>query len=141
MPSRIPKGKKQLNVLINEDVLEKFRRLVKMKYTNLKGVMSLEVEQALKHWILLHTQDAHKPMIASPNPQPNVAIVFQQVKDYLKNKYGIEFFPGQQIHRRFIVEGIRVVRGTDPRTVRKWVSLFLEYKLIKPISANLFEVL
>jgi len=64
-----------------------------------------------------------------------------EVKNYLKERYGMLMISGQHISRRFLVEAIMATRGIDPRTVRKWIKLFLQYKLIKHISGELYEVI
>lgn len=136
---KIPKGKVGVFLYIDEHIWKEFRRLAFMKHESFHGALSYEVEEALRNWILLHqSQHAQKP--CKINPVPKVHKVFMEVKRYLKEKYGMLMMSGQHISRRFLVEAIMATRGIDPRTVRKWIRLFLEYKLIKHISGELYEV-
>ena len=137
---RLPRGKVGVYVYLDEKLYKELRRLIKMKYEQFHGAFSHEINEAIRNWLLLHTQNAHKAMSASLNPQPKVGMIFEEIKEYLRNRYDIMFFPGQQLPKKLIVEAIRAVRGTDERTVRKWLKLFMEYKLIKPVSPHVFEI-
>jgi len=140
MPGRnkIPKGKAQLNVLISEKLKNKLIDLVKVKYPSLRGGLSTEVENALAHWISLHTQKhTNSSQINKINPLPKAKVVFEQIKVYLKEKYG---FPPQQVTYRDLEEAISMVRGSDKRTVRKWMNEFIKWKLIKHIVGQVYEI-
>jgi len=39
-----------------------------------------------------------------------------------------------------LIDAISAIRGTDKRTIRKWMDLFVKYKLIKWIAGEIFEV-
>jgi len=47
---RLPKGKVQLNIYLDEELVKKLRSVVKAKYESLRGV-SKEVELALRAWL------------------------------------------------------------------------------------------
>jgi len=130
----------KLGVFIDRKVVEKLRELISLKYKKYeKGLLSYEVEQALRNWIALHT-NTHK--ISIPNPPSKTAIVFAQIKSYLETNYYIDGLrTGMQIPVKHIVEAIASVRGGDRRTIRRWLKEFERYKLIKPITHKLYEVL
>jgi len=141
--AKIPKGKADLHVLVDKKVYEEIKRLALLKYEKAHGAISYEVEQALRNWIALHSQEPHKP-IAKVNPQPKVFAVFGEVKKYLMERYDRDYkviVQGTQIPRRLLVEAIKAVRGYDPRTVENWMRNFVEAKLIKHIAGEVYEVL
>ena len=137
---KIPKGKVGVFLYIDERIWKEFRRLAFMKHESFHGALSYEVEEALRNWILLH-QSPHTQKTHKINPNPKVYKAFMEVKKYLRERYGILMISGQHIIRRHLVEAIMATRGVDPRTVQKWIKLFLEYKLIKHISGELYEVI
>ena len=137
---KIPKGKVGVFLYIDKRIWQEFRRLAFMKHENFHGALSYEVNEALRNWILLHYSQ-HRQNTHKINPVPKVHKAFMEVKKYLKEKYGMLMISGQHISRRFLVEAIMATRGTDPRTVRKWIKLFLQYKLIKHINGELYEII
>jgi len=163
MPVRLPRGKVQLNIIIDEKVANELYNLVKIKYQGLKGGLSYEVEEALKNWLALHAQNARKNGDPERNPYNGFETVevrqnnlgssvgltvpskvhqaFDQVKEYLRTKYGYEFFPGQQVHFKLLREAIAATRGSDGRTIERWLNTFSLFGLIKPISPNVWEIL
>lgn len=134
--------KVQLKVYIPLNLSLNLRVLIQNKYSKYeKGLLSYEVEQAIRSWIALHTQ-AQLPLDAKPpNPIPKVASVFMQVKEYLLHKYFDELKVGQQIPRRFLDEAIEAIRGSDKRTIEKWLRSFEKFHLAKPISSAAWEIL
>lgn len=145
---KVPKGKAAVLVYIDENLWREFRDLVRRKHEEFKGSVSYEVEQALQHWLALHREKERNSngvgfKILNPqNPPPKVLKAFAQVKEYLKEKYGYAaIVTGSQIPRKHIVEAVEFVRGHDPKTIEKWMSLFRKYRLIKPLSPEVFEVL
>lgn len=132
--------KVQILLWINKSIDVKFRNLIQQKYPKYeKGLLSYEAEMALRSWIALHT-NAQRSLI-SPNPVPKVAIAFAQVKEFLKTKYYTELSTGQQINLLHIKEAIMSVRGSDPRTVTKWLKVFHKFDLIKPVAGNIWEIM
>jgi len=107
-----------------------------------KGLLSYEVEQALRYWLALHTK-AQKSLgrPKKPNPTPRVIIAFAEVRDYLLHKYYDELTPGQQIPRVFLEEAIMATRGSDPRTIRKWLRTFERMGLVKCVTPASWKVM
>ena len=131
--------KVQLKVYIDEEINKKLREIIVMKYRTLeKGLLSREVQEALAYWIRLHTQRHTGPVqLNKLNPHPKAFDVFEQVKDYLRKKY--KYLP-QQVTFNDLAEAISAVRGSDKRTIRKWLDEFLKWKLVKPIAPQVFEL-
>jgi hypothetical protein len=138
----VGQGKKvKVGVFMPEDLIEKFRSLIHQKYKSYeKGLLSYEFELLIRHWIDLHTNTLTQD-IATPNLTPRVALVFALVKKYLLDNFYFELRPGQQIPLAHLEKAIMEVRGTDPRTVRKWLQTFHRMGLAKPITPYVWEIL
>ena len=118
----------------------KFREFVAQQYGKVsKGLLSFEVSQALQAWIGTHkstqTELSHKP----PNPVPNVFVVKEEVKKYLQVTFGYEQI--YKVPKNHLILALSSLRGTDERTVRKWVKLFEKYKVIKWVTPSVVEFL
>ncbi len=132
--------KVQILFWINKSIDTKFRKLIQDKYPQYeKGLLSYEAELALRNWLAIH-KNAQTQLI-KPNPIPKVQIAFAQVKNYLLATYYFELFTGSQIQLKHIKQAIEAVRGTDPRTVTKWLKTFRKFDLIKPISGQIWEIM
>ena len=141
--------KVKITAYIPEDLNRALRELIQKKYRRYeKGLLSWEITQALYHWVYLHAGGTHKNTQATDlsnieikinpvNPPPKVLAVYNAVKRYIFEKMG---GPVQSIDYNILKEAIEHVRGTDRRTIRKWIDLFLRYKLIKRISYSVFEL-
>jgi hypothetical protein len=128
---------------IPESLDTRFRELISQKYKKYeKGLLSYELEMALRSWLSLHTkaQTEINPQHL-PNPTPKVQVVFLQIKKWLLNGLYHEIVPGQQIPTLHLRKAIMNVRGSDPRTVKKWLKVFHRNGLIKPVTGATWEVL
>jgi hypothetical protein len=134
-------GRSKIGFFLSDEIIEKFRLLVQQKYKSYeKGLLSHECELALRHWVALHTNTQTEDIV-TPNPTPRVALVFARVKKYLLDNFYFELRPGQQIPLAHLEKAIMEVRGTDPRTVRKWLQTFRRMGLAKPITPYVWEIL
>jgi hypothetical protein len=133
----------KIGLFIDTEIASKFRSLIQEKYkTYEKGLLSYEAEMALRHWLSLHAGTQTSVNMNVPNPTPKVALVFAQVKNLLMTKFGyFEIKTGQQIPKIHLENAIADVRGSDERTVVKWLKLFGKMKLVKPITAGMWEIL
>jgi len=133
----------QLKVWISKKANDDLRNLIMHKYEQYeKGLLSYEVEQAIKSWVALHTK-AQKSLDQrkKANPPPRVIIAFAEVRDYLLRKYYAELTPGQQIPRVFLEEAIMTTRGSDPRTIHKWLRVFERMGLIKCVTSASWKIM
>jgi len=135
--------KVQLKIYLPRNLVEELKRLTLSKYGKFHGALSYEVEQALGVWLATHTQNHTKQLVINTaNPQPKVFKVWNQVKAYLKEKFGYNsIFPQQLIPKKHIIEAITAIRGNDERTIQKWLNNFQKYQLIKWIGGEVYEVL
>lgn len=141
---RCPKGKIGVYFYIQKKLLEEFRQLAFQKHGTFQGVLSSEAEEALRNWLVLNTQNHTKQLVIinQVNPAPKVYRAFNEVKEYLKQKYQYAaIIPGQQIPRRHLMEAISMTRGVDPRTIRAWLKRFTQAKVMKWIAGEIYEVL
>ena len=142
--TKIPKGKTILYVYIDEDLNKQLRTLIIKKYGEYRrGLLSAEVENALRVWLSTHksTQTQELTVLRPANPIPKYWRVFQECKKFIEQRYGVDFKEVYQIPLKFMVEAIQFTRGSDKRTVRKWLRVFEEQHLIKFISPGVIEVL
>jgi len=133
----------QLKVWISKKANDDLRNLIMRKYEQYeRGLLSYEVEQAIKSWVALHTK-AQKSLDQrkKSNPTPRVIIAFAEVRDYLLRKYYDELTPGQQIPRVFLEEAIMATRGSDPRTIRKWFRIFERMGLVKCVTSASWKIM
>lgn len=135
--------KVKLQAWVNQSLDTKFRELINQKYKKYeKGLLSYEVEMALRHWLSLHTnaQSEINPQHL-PNPTPKVQLIFAQIKDFLLKDLYYEIIPGQQIPVIHLRRAIENIRGSDPRTVKKWLKVFHKNGLVKPVTSATWEVM
>ena len=145
---KAPKDKVGVYVLIDRRTWEEFRRLAFMKHEGLHGTLSYEVEQALRAWLALHRsppggreiQRNFSKVSSKVNPTPKVLRAFEQVKEYLAKKFNCPITTGSQVSRDHLIEAIANTRGTDPKTINKWLNLFEKFKLVKHIAGKVYEV-
>jgi len=139
---RFKEDLEQLHLWIPRSVVRRFRELIAVKYkTYEKGLLSWEATQALQNWIELHMGEHTRAQISRPNPPANVYKVYLQVRDWMELECGREFERGNQVGAPFLEKAIAAVRGGDKRTIRKWMKLFHQFGLIKPLTAGVWELL
>lgn len=135
------KNKVQLGFYISSDLDKKFREFLVFKYRTIeRGLISNEIEQALGHWIALHTKAQKTLVDKAPNPLPKVTKVFLEIKQYLLSRYYEVLEPGTVVPWSFLKEAIKQTRGSDKRTIQKWLKVFHQSKLIKPLEGNSWEL-
>ena len=130
--------KVKVGFFLDEELVEEFRRFVVLKHGKYeKGIFSYEMELALKHWMSLHTKtqnsknfDIKVPSL-SKNPPSKVRLVYAMVKEFLWIQHCIDFTEVNIVPIQFVERAIKVIRGTDPRTVKKWINAMKEFGLIK----------
>ena len=132
----------KLGVFLPKSLVENFRNLIMQKYNRYeKGLLSYEVEMALRSWLALHTKAQKTLEVKKPNPTPKVYMYFAEVKDYLLRKYYTELWSGQQIPYKHLEEAIINTRGADKRTVQKWLRIFHTSGLVKPVTSASWEIM
>jgi len=138
---RVCEERVKIGFYLNSSTIEKFRKLIQMKYKKYeKGLLSYELENAILNWLALHTQAQTRLNGSIPNPEPKVAIVFLQVKNYLLTHFYESLSLSQQVQKTHLDQAIMAVRGSDKRTLQKWLRIFVKFHLIKHTVGNLWEI-
>ncbi len=137
------KGKVQLHCNISEDVDKRLRAFIAQKYVKYeKGLLSIEVEDAIKYWVSLHTREQSQLTSTPINPMPSASLIFARVRQYLAQTYFCgDLRQGTAVPTKLIKEAIGAIRGTDHRTIEKWLHIFSNFHLIKAISTTTWEVM
>jgi len=139
----VKKGNIGIGLSISESLFIRFRQFLALKYGVVqKGLISSEVELALEAFMAEHGSHTHKTqtnLMNTPNPTPLIYRVKEEVKEYMKEKMGYEVI--YQVPIRHVKEAIAMVRGSDKRTVTKWLKDFKKYKVLKDITLNMVEFL
>lgn len=131
--------KVQIKAYVPKSLDKAFRALIAQKYGEFrKGYLSWEITQALHAWIAEHNLQQQLNKNRS-NPGPRVKKVAEQVKQYLMDHFGYKII--YTVPVKHIVTAIANVRGSDDRTIRKWLKLFAQQKIIKYISPMVVEFL
>ena len=131
--------KVKLQVYIEKRINDDLRSLIAEKYQTFeKGLLSYEVQKAIESRISTYRSTQAAP-IRAPNPVPRVHVVREQVKDYLRNE--LHYYDIHEVPLRHVTEAIGAIRGTDSRTVLKWIRDFERYKIIKYVTPKVVEFL
>lgn len=135
-------AKVQVLVWLEPETNTKLRGLIQSKYQKYeRGLLSNEIEQAVLNWVALHTSAQTSLEVTTPNPTFRVRVVFQQVKNYLTKTFYDELQSGQQINVEHVRTAIAECRGSDKRTVEKWLRSFVKMKLLKPVAGAVWEIM
>jgi hypothetical protein len=130
--AKTPRNKKHLHVLIDEDIYKLLVETAPGIYGQGKyrGALSYVVEEALKHYLLprAHTN-------STQNPRLSVRSIYNQVVEKIKEIMHYDFKP-TEITEKTLDQAISEVRGSDPRTIRKWKNVFQKSGLIKFIGGS-----
>lgn len=118
-------GKRHLHVMIDESLYELAVREAAVRFGAMRGSLSMLVEEALKAYLTGGGVVVVKPRGG------RVKAVYDAVKDRLVKARG--YGDIKQVTLSELQQAIEDVRGTDERTVRKWISLFIQHKYIKPL--------
>jgi hypothetical protein len=131
----------QFNAWIREDIVTKFRRFVAERYGEAKtGIIGSEVEMALM-WYMdanTHTQITTNVGNTPPNPPERIQRIKEQIKRVLCERYGYESTSKVQITH--LEDAISAVRGSDPRTLKKWKAILRDFHVLKQLNVITFEL-
>jgi len=131
-------GKKRLHVYLDPDIHDKLVNLIRKKFHKLHGALSMEVQDALAHWISEHEEslDFHTNSHKLINPMlPRDHIRARGIIDELKGK-GFTL----QCSRKDLWRAIENVRGSDERTLIKWTKFLIDHGYMKWISHRILEI-
>ena len=125
-----------ITVYIDEAICDSLMALIKQKYTGLHGVLSSEVQHAIAHWIQEHestlTQITHKINPSLPRSHLAANAIVNRLREC-----GLHV----QCSKRDLVRAIEAERGSDPRTVTKWMKFLVRNGYLKWLNPNVLEIL
>jgi len=127
--------KKTISVRVQKELWESFHDFVFKKYGSLYGSVSEELETALKNWLAAHTNFTNKPNKLNPLGSPSERSA-KEIISWIQTR--IETF---QAPKGLIIKAIEETRGSDPRTIKKWLSYLHKHGHIKPLGGEIWELL
>ena len=132
---KIPKGKKRLEVYIDEELYKKLIEHIKTFYPgNTYGLLSVEVQNAIAHWLnekqFAHTNSHMNPAI--PKVQQKIDMIIKWLKE---NGYVNQFTT-----KDWTIACSHTV-GADPRTVNKYLNLAVKLGRVKHIVSTIYEII
>ncbi len=132
---KIPKGKKRLEVLIDEETYNKLMELIKIKYQRTHGALSIEVNDALAHWLLEQSAVAHTKAHTNPGLprlQQNLDMIIRKLKE-------LGFF--LQFTLSDWIKACSLTVGSDKRTWRKYLNYAIMFGRIKYLAGQVYEII
>lgn len=114
---------------------DEFYKYIKAKYRGLRGGISAELEHMIAERMREeHTQITH--MKLNPVDMPMRHIVANEIMANLRQQ---GFW--NQCSEKILYDAIRDLRGSDQRTIIKWVKELTRMGRIKRINASIFELI
>jgi len=131
---KIPRGKSILYAYIDEKLLSKLWDYIRRKYEcHFHGALSLEVENALEHYLKI--ADLHTNTHKIQNPTlPRTHRIAQQIISLLRDR-GFH----NQASVDDIYKAIEDIRGSDPRTKKKWLKFMVTHGYLKWINNRVLK--
>ena len=132
---KCPPGKRYICVLLDEPVFESLWEYIKEIYPeSTYGALSVEVQNAVVEYLRIkHAQIHTRPL----NPiTPTVHRICREIVQKLKDEGFVN-----QVSSRVLAKVIGEVRGTDKRTVRKWIEQLEKNGYTKSIGTYTWEIL
>jgi len=123
-------GKVALQVLIPKTLYEDLIKIAVEEYGYVRGAVSKLVERALKTYLNFE-KHVKMPVNSSNKIQP----IYERIVERVKKLYGVEFKP-YQVPTKLFEKAIAVERGSDPRTIRKWIKIFEKFNLIRRVDQH-----
>jgi hypothetical protein len=140
--------KQQFKVYISPKVIERFKYEIAInRETISRGLISQEVEKALNQYIAF--QRAQRTQQQNTRRRDRLVVeglppkVYQLREDIYKYLIDCEFYleVPQCIPEKHLIQAISTLRGTDKRTIFKWIRILKQYKVIKESGVHEYEFL
>jgi hypothetical protein len=122
---------------VDADLYESFKQHAHGKMGGVYGCYGSALEEAMRRWIGDNTHNSTQKTGTS-----KTHTVWLTVKSYLKTTYEYVTLPkGQSVPRVHLERAIGEIRGSDWRTLRKWLRIFQNYGYLKMKNAALYTIL
>jgi len=132
-------SKVQLKVYLDKKIVDKLWDLIRKKYEKPYGALSSEVSDAIAHWIHEHeeTLELHTNTHKVINPAlPLSHRRARRIVNWLRDK-GFSL----QCSIKDLERAISNTRGSDPRTIRKWIRFLVDNGYLKWVTHRSLEIL
>jgi hypothetical protein len=122
------KDKVLFGIYITKKTYEKLCKFIQKKHKKNKkyGLITVEVENAIINWI------NQQNIIKDNSVPPRIQRSYHSVKEILTDNYNCHFYAT----KKQLINAIKTVKGSDKRTIKKWIELFERHKQIKRDSLN-----
>jgi ribosomal protein S8 len=132
---KVPKGKKGIYILLDEEVYKKLWEHIKESYSgSTYGLLSLEIQNAIVHWLNEKKFSTHTKTHINPG-RPRSQQKIDQIIRWLKENGFINQFS----YKDWILACSSTV-GSDERTINKYLNLALRFNRIKHIVGSVYEI-
>jgi predicted transcriptional regulator len=134
-----------LYVFVSEGLAARLRRFIALKHqTTEKGLLSLEVEQAIMNHLAVQSTQQQNTQIKRSYSQQNQLLKINKVMEDIQ-KYLIESqlyvdLP-QFIPEKHLDQAIANLRGVDKRTIKIWKQNLEQYGHIRKSGLSRYEIL
>lgn len=143
--NQLEKKKVPLYVFIYAETDKRFRKFIALKYQKVeKGLLSYEVEQALSNYMRIQNKLQQQQQHTQNTKAGILLIDLEKTKsnliDYLKTEFRYErvrFVP--QSHLEIALTAVRGI--IDPRSLKKWKHLLIQYGFVKKTGLQQYEFL
>lgn len=122
-------------VRIDRDLIDRFKEYVVGKYGKLHGALGPEVHEALNHWLKEQVLAAHTNTRINPGI-PRTQMICERIVHRLRKDRGCL----NQCHENDLRWAITHQRGSDPRTIKKWISTLERLGRIKRYAHRVWEI-
>ena len=116
-------------VILDDELLRRFRRIAYAKYGFQKGALSRAAEEALREWVGRHLADTHTKTGRKFPPGATgkrLKAILQRLDKMWDGKSGIVEIPLGLLRKIIQSEA-----GMDPRTINKYIKFLLEMYIIE----------
>jgi len=124
----------QLKVYIPDELRDKLYDYVKAKYAKIHGGLSIEVQNAIAHWLNEQALAAHTKTHINPG-LPRAQMKIDAIIKWLRDRG----FTNQFTVRDWEKACVDTV-GSDPRTVQKYLRLAEKLHRVKFYAGNVWEI-
>ncbi len=126
--------KVQVKVYLDQALRDRFYDYVKTKYKSLHGGLSVEVQQAMAHWINEQGLNAHTKAHINPG-MPRVQAKIDNIISWLRQQgYTNQFVVGDW------EKACLNVVGSDQRTIKKYLQIARKLGRIKFYGGAVWEI-
>ena len=133
-----------LYVFVPEELATRLRRFIALKHQTVeKGLLSLEVEQALRNYSAVQStqqQNTQSGRSSSQNQIIKVKKVMADIQQYWIDS-GLYVEIPQYFLEKHLDEAIANLRGIDKRTIKTWKQYLEQHGYIRKTGLHQYEIL